>query len=142
MVENLPDQWGVYAVLVLCLLPLLYVSRRYVGPLILWVGETILYIGSLHLLLHGIVRLARWFHLESAMYFEERTDPGWNVPIVGFWRPEEYNPEWLFYFQLAALCVITFLVFRLRPLKVQKPPQPRRAISQKGTLKSRGALKR
>ncbi len=142
VIEHLPEQWGVYALLIACLAPILYLSRRHIGPLILWVGEIILYIGALHLLLHGIVRVARWFHMESAMYFEDRGDPNWIVPIVGFWRPEEYHPEWLFYVQLAALCIITFLVFRSRPIKPQKPPQPRAAFSQQRTLKSRGALKR
>ncbi len=119
---DLSHPWTGYVVTFLAALPLLYLVRQLILPVILWVGEAVLYTAALHLLLHGVVRTARWFKLESTMYVNERADPGWYVPIAEFWNPALYNPDWLFYFQIAALCVITFLVLKHRPLKFQSKP--------------------
>lgn len=124
LVNHVVERWQAYAITAAFALPLLVMLRRYITPVLLPVLEIMLYMTGLQILLHGVVRVVRWFKLETAMYHTDRVDPQWSVPIAEFWNRAAYNPEWLFYAQAAMLCLMTYIVLRHRPIRTQKKPEP------------------
>ncbi|MFP4172271.1 MAG: hypothetical protein ACLFV4_05100 [Candidatus Hydrogenedentota bacterium] len=131
LVNHVVERWQAYAITAAFALPPLVMLRRYVTPVLLPVLEIILYMTGLQIVLHGLVRVVRWFKLETAMYHTERADPGWEVPLAEFWNLAAYNPEWLFYAQGAALCLVTYIVLRHRPIRTQKKPKPLKPASKR-----------
>lgn len=114
------EQWRAYLGVLICGLPLLYIFRKRIVPVILWILEIIVYMAGVHMCLAGLIRLIRWFKLESTMYIQERVDPGWQIPLNEFWNRELYKPFWIFYFEVVLLLGVVVLVFFYRPLHVQK----------------------
>lgn len=122
VIEHLRGQWIAYAGVGACCLPLIILFRRQVLPVV-WYGiEMTVYLASFHVVLHGVIRLLRWFKIESSFgaLHEAKMDPGWETPFLEFWRRELYKPEWLFYFEAVVAALILYAVWRLRPFKVQK----------------------
>jgi len=125
-----------YGIGALVLLPIIFFTRRFSVPAILWSVEIAIYFIIFHVFLHGLVLTVRWFNKESQMKFlvEEKTDPGWTTPLLEFWDRSQYNPEWIIYLEGAFLLGIILLVIRMRPMKVQKvkPKPPPRKPGQSG----------
>lgn len=119
--EYLPENWEVYAAFLLILLPIVVVFRKQMLPVLQWIIEIGIYMVIVHFLLHGVARLAAWFKTESQTYvIEERQRYAWTTPIRQFWDRSLYNPEWLFWFELVLLAFIMFIVFKYRPMPVQR----------------------
>jgi nitrate reductase NapE component len=114
---HIQDNWIAYAILVVCLVPVLYVFRDYTRPLIFHSFEVAIYMAIFHVVFHGGVRMAAWFRYESS--FDKSITVDWTTPlIVGFWRQELYNPLWLYWAELAVLGLFIFIVWRFRPMKL------------------------
>lgn len=133
LIAHVQGHWQGYAAIAVLLLPVVYFTRRYSVPVILWFVEIAIYITALHLFIYGLLRLAAWFKYESAMELpQDKVRENWSVPIYEFWRQDLYNPSWVFGLELFALAVIAFFVFRYRPLRVQAPvaakPQARKGV--------------
>ena len=124
-----------YTALLVCLLPVLVMFRRQIFPVVCYLVELCFYLCAFHLVVHGTVRLARWFKLESTTYVREKIDTGWQTPLIEFWKRELYNPGWLFYFELAVAGIILYMMYRLRPFRVQKY-KPRGNAPRKGLASS------
>lgn len=131
LVDHLRERWPAYAGLAVCSLPLVYIFRRQVVPVLLWSLEIVMYMAGIHLCLAGLVGLAGWFKSQTSMDYEKNVRTGWEVPIADFWNREQYNPAWIFYLELVLLALVIFLVFRYRPLRIQKR-MPRRISVTKG----------
>lgn len=110
-----------YIVGAVVLLPLLYFTKRYSIPLILYAVEISIYLTVIHVVVHYIVAFLRWFKEQS------EADPikaglvtyDWGTPMSKFWVREEYHPEFLFYMEVVFAVLILAAVLRFRPMKVQ-----------------------
>lgn len=132
IVAHLQDKWMAYTAILVCSVPLLYLFRKQIVPVVWYTGEMIVYIALFHMLLHGLVRLTRWFKLESTFTFmSDKADPGWNTPVFAIWDREVYNPPWLFYLEATVAILIVAGVIRYRPFAAQKS-RPREAAPRKG----------
>jgi hypothetical protein len=94
-----------------------------------------IYIGIMHVLVGGTVLLAGWFKDQSTMkrargLTDQSFNPGWSTPFVEFWDYAAYTPRWIFFFELALCGVILFLMWKFRPMKLQrrkkKPAPPKK----------------
>ncbi len=107
------------------LLPTLFFTRRYSVPLILYAVEIGIYFVMLHLVWHWLVGLVRWFAEESSMEAlgpdgRPVDSPEWTTPLLQFWDKAAYDPQWIIYAEGVMALIIVYLVWRYRPLKVQK----------------------
>ncbi len=122
--EHLREHYKLYVGIVLVLLPPVVFFRRYTIPAILYTIEFVVYCVLMHCLLGGVIRLASWFKAESAMKraFDSvrDTNPQWKTPIVYFYDRSLYNPQWVFYLEIAAVIAILVLMYKYRPLRAQK----------------------
>jgi len=135
VIAHLQHLWPYYALGVVVAVPLLWLTRTYSLPFLQFVLEFVVYSGIVHIVLHGIIRLAAWFRYESQMKFleKDKVRTGWMTPIIEVWNRDAYNPRWVFYFELVLAAVILFLMVRYRPMAVQKP-LPKRDYLTKGTV--------
>jgi hypothetical protein len=136
--EHLREHFKLYAGIILVLLPPAVYFRRYSIPAFLYSIEFAIYCVMMHLGLGGVIRLASWFKAESAMkhVFEgpASSDPRWKTPIVEFYDRTLYNPPWVFYFEIALTVAILVLMWKYRPLRVQKKmmrPLTKRTLARK-----------
>jgi hypothetical protein len=114
--------WIVGAVIAL---PFILLTRKYSVPFILYSIEITIYLCGMHLVINVIIRLVRWFAINSSMKAlrDDGTspdDPGWTAPLIEFWDHTAYNPGWIIWIELALAVIIIGLVIRYRPMKVQK----------------------
>lgn len=106
---------------------LLYVARRYTVPAFLLTVEFVAYCAIIHVLFHGIVRVAAWFKYESQMKFlvDQKTPVPWRTPLLRFWDLSLYNPHWIFYFEIVLVVGVLILMARYRPMRIQNVrPRP------------------
>jgi len=135
IITHLQANWQIYALIAAGVIPILYVTRRYSVPAILWSFEIIIYTSIFHVVMHGLVALVRWFKYNSEMEMPQfKTDPGWKTPLLEFWQTDLYSPHWVLYIEIAALVFFTALVLRMRPIKPQKaqPKAPPKRPGQPG----------
>ncbi|MDZ4859784.1 MAG: hypothetical protein SGI88_12455 [Candidatus Hydrogenedentes bacterium] len=123
-------QCGVVAAIII---PLLYATRRWTWGPIQWFLELIIYFGIFHTVTHFAVMLTDWFQFESQMKMlvDEKVRMNYETPLSTPWLMDQYNPQWLFYVELAAVVLIIGAMFRYRPMKTQKP-LPKREVLRKG----------
>ena len=135
LVVHFQANWMGYVILLALLLPFIYVFRRVAVPAIQWGVELCIYGAIFHVVMHGVLKLIRWFRVESQMKWrvEERTDPGWQTPLTNFWESELYKPGWIFYFEIGMVVFFIFLMLRYRPMKTQRPG-PQRKMLRKGQV--------
>ena len=107
----------IYAAIAAVLIPLIIFARRYSVAIILYAFEISIYLGIMHLVLNRLVAVTAWFKESSSMTGE---NVDWATPMLAFWDKAEYHPEWLLYVELCFAAAIILLVWRLRPMKVQK----------------------
>lgn len=127
-----------YAVILIILLPLLYIQRkRFMAPL-LWLLESSLYSGILHVLIHYVVAVLRWYrqetHFRDPLESAAEVNVGWQTPLVQFWKVDDYLPRWIFHVEAVAFVVIVYLVFRYRPYRTQKLAERMKKTDAKGRV--------
>lgn len=132
VVEHFQNWWVLYALLAIVLAPTAYFTRRYSAPIIQWMLELCLYAVIMHTVVHYFIIVVKWFKLNTTMYFNERTDPGWGTPLVEFWARSEYSPSWLFWAELVALVLMLAAMIRMRPMKIQQKGFQRASIQKGG----------
>ena len=123
--QHLQEHWRIYVFAVILLVPILVVFRRWLMPIIQYAVEVAIYLAIVHVVLGGVVRLAGWFKDQSTMkrargLLNENFDPGWTTPIPKFWEYDSYNPRWLLYMEILLAIGIIILVWRYRPMLVQR----------------------
>jgi hypothetical protein len=133
ILTHIQERAMAYGAVAVCCLPLLSLFRRQVVPGLWYIGEIAIYLCLFHGVLHGVVRLVRWFKMESTFgaLYNEKIDPGWQTPLLDFWDRALYKPSWLFYFEVIVAVFILYGVWRFRPFKVQKRA-PRRVDGRRG----------
>ena len=125
LLEHLQSNAAYYGGGAVVLAPIIYFTRRYSLPVILYVLEISIYLGILHLVMHYLVILTKWFKEQSSM--EARSADGspavtveWSTPLTQFWDRALYEPQWVFYFECVAVLLIVGVVFRYRPMQIQR----------------------
>lgn len=114
---HIQDNWIAYAILIVCLVPVLYVFRDYTRPFIFHGFEVAIYMAIFHVVFHFGVGIAAWFRYESS--FDKSITVDWNTPLaVGFWQRELYVPQGLFWAEVVVLFLFIFIVWRFRPMKL------------------------
>lgn len=109
-----------YGVILACLFPLLYITRRWTGPIFFHGVEIVLYSAIFHLTFAGAVRFLAWFREASEFRYWE-TDVNatrMTTPIANFWMKDQYSPEILFYIECVAFAIIVFIVVYFRPMNL------------------------
>lgn len=116
----------------------IYVTQRHSLPIIFHCVEMAFYCVLLHSCLHIAVAFASWFQAEAFVdinmpvreleaLIEER-GPGLVTPLVKVWVRGDYNPDWLFFLEMGAFCLIIMGVTLFRPIdfgkKREAPPKP------------------
>ena len=119
VIQHFQEHYGVYIAIVVCALPFIIIFRRYAVPLLTYLMECALYCALLHGFFWVLVFLARKFKTASAPYWK-RVDPGWETPILHFWRFNQYDPRWVAYVEVVLAALICYFVLRYRPLVTQK----------------------
>lgn len=122
-IDHFTEYYVTYIALLACVLPILYLTKAYSIPAMMYALELAIYFALMHVVVWGIVRVAFWFRQESTMraLSEDGPDPSeaWRTPLLEFWQTEAYNPSWLLYVEAAFAIIILYLVIRYRPMKVQ-----------------------
>ncbi len=125
LVEHFQANIWIYLAGAVVVLPLVYLTRKWSVPAILYTIEIAIYMLIMHTSVFLLVKVTRWFKQESSMR-ALRPDgtpegaPTWGTPYFEFWRRDLYDPPWIVYAELAFIVVIVYLVWRYRPLKVQR----------------------
>lgn len=124
VLAHLEEYWMAYALLAVCLIPILYVTRRYSVPFIQYTVEIVLYIAIMHVAAWCIVAVTRWFKEQSSMKALQEDGrpvdaPEWTTPFFEFWNRELYTPPWLVWVEVVAAVLIVIAVFRFRPMRIQ-----------------------
>ena len=126
IIAHVQEHAATYALIAACVLPVIYLTRRYSMPVIMWAIELVLYFVAMHIVVHFFVRLVRWFRLSTIPHYEEIVDPGWQTPLVEFWDRALYIPEWIFYAEGIAVLLMIWAMIRYRPIKTQRFPERRK----------------
>ena len=111
-----------------CLVPIIFVTRKYSVPFILYIVEFCIYATAMHIAMWCLVGLTRWFKEQSSMQALREDGrpadaPEWGTPLLEFWKREDYDPNWVWIVELVLLGIIVALMWRLRPMKIQRKPK-------------------
>ncbi len=136
IIGHFREFYGYYIMGAFCVLPFIVVFRRVAVPAIMYVIELCIYMGLLHCAIWVIVAVAAWFKDQSTMkrardLVGDDYNPGWTTPILEFWKREEYNPHWLFYFEIVLFFLVIFLMWRYRPMRMRRPKKAMESKNKK-----------
>lgn len=128
LVAHFQDNAVGYGIGGVCLIPVIYVTRKYSVPLILYIVEFTIYAVAMHVVTWCVVTLTRWFKEQSSMRAlrddgRPEDAPEWGTPLIEFWKREEYDPNWVWIVEVILLVIILGLMWRYRPMKIQRKPQ-------------------
>lgn len=128
VLAHLQDNMVGYGIGAVCLAPIIYVTRKYSVPFLLYIVEFLIYSAALHLVSWVLVVVTKWFKESSSMRAlredgRPEDAPEWATPLLEFWKTEEYNPNWIWKAELAALVIVLVLMWRYRPMKIQRKPK-------------------
>lgn len=129
-----------YGIGALCLAPLIYVTRKYSVPFILYIVEFSIYACAVHISTWCLVNLTRWFKEQSSMRALREDGkpldaPDWATPLLEFWKKEEYIPQWIWMAEVGCLVLVLALMWRYRPMRIQH--KPKRATQEFGKSTAR-----
>ncbi len=123
IIAHLQENMVAYAVIGVCALPLIFFSRKYSVPVILYTVEVIIYWGLIHAAMGTLVRFAAWFKDQSSMKraFDTKdfAPPSWSTPWMEPWNRDAYDPQWVFYLEVILALATLYAVWRYRPLRIQ-----------------------
>lgn len=103
--------------------PLIFFTRRWSLPVIMWIIEILIYSVIMHIVIHYFVKIVVWFQSSTQMeraFDREKLVETWGTPLLDFWDRSKYDPTWIFYTEAVFVFLFCVLVFRMRPYKVQK----------------------
>ena len=125
VLEHLRANMTGYIILGVCLVPLLFLTRKYSIPLLMYAVEITIYFVIMHVVVWLFVGVTRWFKESSSMRALREDGvpegaPDWSTPLVEFWDKAQYNPEWVAWVEIVLAIIVVALVIKLRPLKIQR----------------------
>jgi hypothetical protein len=112
-----------YILLALGLVVIIFATRRYSLPIIQYTIEVLIYAAALHLLVWGVASGAAAFKRASSfqpLESQRQLEATWTTPILHFWKLDEYEPAWLWKVELVGVAIVLYLVWKLRPIRIQK----------------------
>lgn len=134
VIAHLQDNAVPYAFALLVVVPVLLFFWRWVLPVVQWSIEIAVYMTGVHIATHFATALIAWFQrASSSEYLATGEGADWSTPLVHFWDMEAYNPVGIFYFEGVVLVLLTVLVLRMRPFKVQRSQSAAHTRSQRRT---------
>lgn len=98
-------------------------TRRYTVPVLQYILEIAIYLVGVHLVMHGLVLVAKWFKEQSTFRPKgERAIPlvDWGTPSIEFWTPSLYSPQFVFYIEATIALLIIGIVLKYRPMQTQR----------------------
>ncbi len=133
-----------YALGVAIGVPLIFFTRKWTVPLILYALEICVYFFIMHVLVYVLVGITGWFKNSSSIRALRKDGMpidavSWGTPFVRFWDKTLYDPQWLVYMEYVFMVVIVILVLRYRPMRTQKP-KPRFGVDGKRKNESEEAM--
>lgn len=121
IVQHVQENLAMYAVIGVVLLPVAYVFRKQVVPFLYHTAEFLVYCALTHALLGGFTRAASWFREQTTFQnaIEAKRGPtNWTTPLnFDLWQKELYNPQWLFYVEIALALGLLYVVVAIRPIR-------------------------
>lgn len=123
VIEHLQQHLVPYIVLAVGLIIFIYATRRYSVPIIQYALELVIYCGAMHLIVWAIAGGAAAFKRASsfkALAADRELEATWSTPLLRFWELDLYDPRWVSKLEMVFVAAIVFLVWRLRPMKIQK----------------------
>lgn len=130
ILTHIQDNMAAYIVAAAVILPILIAFRKYTGPVIFRIIEGCTYFAGVHLLIGGFTRFAWYFKSSSQMQnniAQEAVKPFTTPFSFEFYQKELYNPQWVFWLEVASIFGILYIITVLRPV----------SISQKNTYKGK-----
>ena len=129
-----------YGIGAACAAPIVFVTRKYSVPLILYILEFCIYATTMHVVFWLLVVVTKWFKEQSSMRAlredgKPEDAPEWATPLIEFWKRELYNPDWIWIVEVVLLVVILGLMYRYRPMKIQR--KAKRATQEFGKSSAR-----
>ncbi len=123
IVEHFRDNWNIYAIIAIFMIPIIIITRKWSLPLIFYTIETLIYITIMHIVTHLFVILVVWFKVNTSMKMLREDGkpvdaPDWKTPLYDFWNYTAYSPNWIFYVEIVFAVIIILLVLRFRPPKL------------------------
>ena len=123
VIEHLQQHLIPYIVLSVGLIIFIYSTRRYSVPIIQYALEVTIYCAGMHLVVWAITSGAAAFKRASSfkvLAADREAEARWTTPILRFWELDKYDPQWVSTLEMVFVGIIVFLVWRLRPMKIQK----------------------
>lgn len=138
VLAHFTEYWIAYAAGVVCLLPIIFVTRAYSVPILLYTVEMVLYICIMHVVMWTLVIIGKWFKEQSSMRAlgDPERAPEWQTPLLEFWVREEYNPPAIFWVEVAFAVIIVVGVYRFRPPKVKRKPKRKAAEERRQAVRA------
>lgn len=139
VLTHLQDNALVYSVATVILAPIIFFTRKYSVPAILYCVEFLIYAGIVHVVVYVLVRVTRWFKESSSMRALDSQGrpedaPEWGTPLLNFWETAEYDPNWVWKAEVVSLIIVLILMWRYRPMKIQR--KSGRKVQEYGAKKS------
>ncbi len=152
-VEHIKANQTGYIAIVVCVVPILVIFKKYTAHVLLYIAEAAMYLALMHAAIGLLVRVAAWFKTSSS-FDGEKID--WKTPWLEVWDKTQYDPQWIAYFEIGACAVILFLMFKIKPLRTQKyvsmrkeAPKPQKKVKSgpshsisKGSVSKSGIRKK
>ena len=140
VVEHLREYAFLYAIGVIGVLPLLFLARKWSVPFILYTVELTIYLGLMHVGMYVLVGVTRWFKESSSMRALQEDGrpvgvPEWGTPLLEFWDKAQYDPEWIIWAEVVFGVITLLLMWRYRPMKVQRKRKARHFASEQSSKK-------
>ncbi len=137
VLEHLREYYVLYIITLICLLPVIYVTRKYSVPAVLYTVELSIYLGLMHSAMCGLVAITRWFRESTSMDVLDASGrpidrPDWSTPWLEFWNLEAYNPSWVVWIEVVLAFIILLLMIRYRPMAIQRAKKKRNFKNEGG----------
>ena len=144
MEEHVQIYFKFYLLGIAVAVPLIYFTRKWTVPLLLYTVEICIYFCIMHVLVHAFVGITAWFKTNSSIRALRKDGMPidavfWSTPFVKFWDTTLYDPQWLLYVEYVFMAVIILLVLKYRPMHTQKP-KPRFGVDGKRRNESEEAV--
>lgn len=117
--EHARDNVALYVIVALVVLPVSIYYRRQCAPVLYHFVEYCVYVGCMHILFGGIVRVAGWYKTETSMVALGPDKPFITPLWDQFWIKGLYRPEALFYVELGLAFLLAYVVVVIRPVRMK-----------------------
>jgi hypothetical protein len=125
LMANLQENAVLYGAIAVCAAPLIFLTRKYSVPAILYLVEFVIYACAMHVIMWVLVKVTRWFKEQSSMKALNEDGipedaPEWGTPLLEFWDTAAYDPNVIWKIEIGCLVLVLILMWRYRPMKIQR----------------------